>query len=165
MVHKVLDTRTKMLSVKALLRHAVYRLSLQHSGVLHFAHNTYLRILHEPRNTQWFFPFPSLNYPGGGEIFRIRPDRSWGLPSLQYNGYPVSLPGVKRPRRGLTHPPPSSAEVKERVQLYLYFPTGPSRPVPGWTLPVTEPHFRTRQNPSAVTDSLIFAMEIQDVFW
>jgi len=26
-----------------------------------------------------------------------------------------SLPGVKRPVRGVDHPPPSSAEVKERV--------------------------------------------------
>ena len=34
--------------------------------------------------------------------------------------------GVKRPGRGVDHPPPSSAEVKERVQLYLYSPSGPS---------------------------------------
>jgi hypothetical protein len=27
--------------------------------------------------------------------------------------------GVKRPGRGVNHPPPSSAEVKERVELYL----------------------------------------------
>ena len=26
---------------------------------------------------------------GGGEIFRIRPDRPWGPPSLLYNGYRV----------------------------------------------------------------------------
>jgi hypothetical protein len=25
--------------------------------------------------------------PGGGEIFSTRPDRSWGPPSLLYNGY------------------------------------------------------------------------------
>ena len=31
-----------------------------------------------------------------------------------------SFPGVKRPGRGVDHPPTSSAEVKERVQLYLY---------------------------------------------
>jgi hypothetical protein len=30
------------------------------------------------------------------------------------------IPGVKRPGRGVNHPPPSSAEVKERVELYLY---------------------------------------------
>ena len=42
-----------------------------------------------------------------------------------------SLPGVKRPGRGVDHPPPSSAEVKERVELYLYSPFGPSLPVLG----------------------------------
>ena len=35
-----------------------------------------------------------------------------------------SFPGVKRPGRGVDHPPPSSAEVKERVELYLYSPLG-----------------------------------------
>ena len=42
-----------------------------------------------------------------------------------------SFPGVKRPGRGVYHPPPSSAEVKERVELYLYFSSGPSWPVLG----------------------------------
>jgi hypothetical protein len=32
--------------------------------------------------------------PGGGEIFRTRPDRPWGPPSLLYNGYQV-FPGGK----------------------------------------------------------------------
>jgi hypothetical protein len=40
-----------------------------------------------------------------------------------------SFPGVKRPKRGVDHPPPSNAEVKERVELYLYSPSGPSWPV------------------------------------
>jgi hypothetical protein len=40
-----------------------------------------------------------------------------------------SLPGVKRPGRVVDHPPPSSAEVKERVELYLFSPSGPSWPV------------------------------------
>ena len=31
--------------------------------------------------------------PGGGEIFRIRPDRPWGLPSLLCNGYQVRFAG------------------------------------------------------------------------
>jgi hypothetical protein len=31
--------------------------------------------------------------------------------------------------------PPSSGEVKERVELYLYSPSGPSWPVLGRTLP------------------------------
>jgi hypothetical protein len=37
-----------------------------------------------------------------------------------------SFPGVMRPGRGVDHPPPSIAEVKERVELYLCFPSGPS---------------------------------------
>jgi hypothetical protein len=32
--------------------------------------------------------------PGGGEIFRTRPDRPWGPPSLLYSGYRV-FPGGK----------------------------------------------------------------------
>jgi hypothetical protein len=42
-----------------------------------------------------------------------------------------SFPEVKRPGRDVDHPTPSSAEVKERVELYLYSPSGPSRPVLG----------------------------------
>jgi hypothetical protein len=57
-------------------------------------------------------------------------------PSLLYTGYRFSFPGVKRPGRGVDHPPPSSAEVKERVELYLYAPSGPSWPVLGRTLPL-----------------------------
>jgi len=37
-----------------------------------------------------------------------------------------SFPVVKWPWRGFDHPPPSSAEVKERVELYLSSPSGPS---------------------------------------
>jgi hypothetical protein len=57
--------------------------------------------------------------PGGGEILRTRPDRPWGPPSLLYDGYRVSFPVVKRPERGVYHPLPSTAEVKERVELYI----------------------------------------------
>ena len=42
-----------------------------------------------------------------------------------------SFPGVKRPRRGGDHPPESSAEVKERVELYLYSTSGSSWSVIG----------------------------------
>jgi hypothetical protein len=40
-----------------------------------------------------------------------------------------SFPGVKRPGRAIDHPPTSSAEVKERVELYLYSSSWPS-----WTV-------------------------------
>jgi hypothetical protein len=39
--------------------------------------------------------------------------------------------------RGVDQPPLSSTEVKERVEIYLYSPVGPSRPVLGRTLPFT----------------------------
>ena len=39
--------------------------------------------------------------------------------------------GVKRPGSGAAHPPPSTAQVKERVELYLYCPSGLSWPVIG----------------------------------
>ena len=57
-------------------------------------------------------------YPGGGEIFRTRPDRPCDPLSR------VPFPGVKRPGRRVDHPPPSSAQVKVRAELYLYPPLG-----------------------------------------
>ena len=59
--------------------------------------------------------------PAGGEIFRTRTDRS-----LLYNGYQGSVLGVQRPGRGVDHPP-TSAEVKDKVELHLY-----SAPVTSW---------------------------------
>ena len=52
-----------------------------------------------------------------------------------------SLPGVKRPGHGVDHPPPSSTKVKETVELYLYYPSGPSWPVLGLTLPLLHLHW------------------------
>jgi len=49
-----------------------------------------------------------------------------------------SFPGVKLSGRGFDHPHLSSVKVKERVQLYI-FPSGPSWPVPGGTLPLPLP--------------------------
>jgi hypothetical protein len=62
---------------------------------------------------------------GGGEIFRTRPDQPWDPP----NGYRVCLSGVNLPGCADDNPPQSSVEVKERVELYPYSPSGPSRPV------------------------------------
>jgi hypothetical protein len=58
-------------------------------------------------------------------------------PALGPNQPPIQwVPGVKRPGSGADHPPSSSARVKERVELYLYSPSGPSWPVLGRILPV-----------------------------
>ena len=63
------------------------------------------------------------------EIFRTCPDRLWVLPSLLYNGYRV-FPGVKRPGRGVDHPPklaysytstpPMGLRGLFQGELYLY---------------------------------------------
>jgi hypothetical protein len=50
--------------------------------------------------------------PGGGEIFLTRPDRSWVIPR------------GKAARSWRCPPTSPSAEVKERVEIYLYFPLG-----------------------------------------
>jgi hypothetical protein len=65
-------------------------------------------------------------------------------PSVQ--SYWVSFPVIKGPGGAVNHPPPSSVEVKERVELYVYYPSGPSRPVLGRILPFAitmarEPNF------------------------
>jgi hypothetical protein len=60
--------------------------------------------------------------PAGGEIFRTCPDRPWGPPSLLYNGYRIFPGDMLRPGRDADPSPPSSAEVKNRVELYLYSP-------------------------------------------
>jgi hypothetical protein len=60
-------------------------------------------------------------------------------PGAQPTSYTMgtgSFPGVKWLGRGVEHPTTSSAEVKKRVELYLYSPSGPSWPVLGRTLPL-----------------------------
>ena len=46
--------------------------------------------------------------------------------SAPFQTGPGAHPGAKRPGRCVDHPHPSSAEVKERVGLYLYSPSGSS---------------------------------------
>jgi hypothetical protein len=55
-------------------------------------------------------------------------------PPIQW--VPGLFTGVKRPGRGVDYPPSSSARVKERVELYLCSPSGPSWPVLGRTSPL-----------------------------
>jgi len=48
-----------------------------------------------------------------GTRFSARPDRSWGPPSLLYNGYQIFPEDKVRPGRAADHSPPSSAAVME----------------------------------------------------
>ena len=66
-------------------------------------------------------------------IFLARPDRSWGPPSLLYNGYCVFTEG-KAAEAWIWPPTISSSDVKERVEVYFYSPYWPSWPVLGWPL-------------------------------
>jgi len=68
--------------------------------------------------------------PGGGEIFRTCPDRSWGPPSLLYNGYRIFPGGKVRPGRDADPSLPPRAEVLEE---YSYTST----PLRATTGPVT----------------------------
>jgi len=56
--------------------------------------------------------------PVRGVIFRTCPAQPWGPPSLLYNGYRV-FTGGKSAGAWPWPPTTSSAEVKERVELYL----------------------------------------------
>jgi hypothetical protein len=69
-----------------------------------------------------------------------------GAHPAPYKGYRVSFRGVKWPGRGVDHLPPSSAEVKEREELYLYSPSGSSWPVLGRTLPLPLPIYLFNKN-------------------
>ena len=67
----------------------------------------------------WDFPYPSRP--------ALRP------PQPSYTMCTGSFWGVKWQGCGVDHPAPSSAEVNERVELYLYSTCGPSWPLLEWT--------------------------------
>jgi len=60
-----------------------------------------------------------------------------GLTQRRAQWLPSLFPGVKRPGRCVDFPTPSSAKVKERVELYLYWPSGTTGPLLGWTYLLT----------------------------
>ena len=73
--------------------------------------------------------------PSVSKIFCTSPDWPLDLHSLLYKECWVSLQRLQQPRRGIYRPPLSSAKVQERVELYLYSPSGSAWPVIGQTLP------------------------------
>jgi hypothetical protein len=67
------------------------------------------------------------------------PVHSPGAHPASYTVGTGSFSRLKQPGCGVDHPAPASAEVKERVELYLYSTSGPSWPVLGWPLPLPLP--------------------------
>jgi hypothetical protein len=73
--------------------------------------------------SMWWRVFPHLSIP------------AHTTPSLLYNGYQV-FTGGKAAGTWRWPYTPSSAEVKERVELHFYSYSGPSWPVLSWPLPL-----------------------------
>jgi hypothetical protein len=71
---------------------------------------------------------------GGGEIFRTRPERSLGPPSLLYNGYRV-FPVGKAAGAWCWPPTPFWRRGHKRLELYLYPPCRPVQACNGTALP------------------------------
>ena len=82
--------------------------------------------------TRYGLEGPGIESRLGGRDFLHLSQTSPGAHSAPYTMGTGSFPGVKRLGRGVDHPPPHiGAEVKERVELYLYSPSGSSWPVLG----------------------------------
>ena len=109
----------------------------------------------------YFLLFCHTWKPGGGELFRIRPDRPWGPPSLLYNGYRV-FPWCKAAGTWRWPPTPSSAEVQEKLKPYIYSPFGSSWPVLGWTSPLifVTREVRKSKNKIRITSGLSRTQEL-----
>ena len=95
----------------------------------------YIRHLNRPKATRYGLDGPEIEFRWGWD-FRTCPDQPWGPPSLLYNRHRVFAGGSKAAGAWPSPPTPSIAEVKERVELNFYPPSGPSWPVLGWTLPL-----------------------------
>jgi hypothetical protein len=57
----------------------------------------------------------------GKEIFHTRPERSWALLNLLYNGYQV-FPGAEVAESGVNHPPDLAPRLKKE-QSYISAPS------------------------------------------
>lgn len=73
---------------------------------------------------------PGIEYRWG-EIFLTVQTGLGAYRSLLYNEHRIFFLGVKLSPHGVKHPPSSRAIFKERVQLYICFPSGPSQPILG----------------------------------
>jgi hypothetical protein len=74
--------------------------------------------------TRYELDGPGIESRWRGARFSAPVQTSHGAHLVSYTMGTGSFPVVQRPGRGVDHPPPSSAEVKEMVELYLYAPSG-----------------------------------------
>jgi hypothetical protein len=106
--------------------------------------------------TRYRLDGPGIESRWGGARFSAPDQTGPGAHPAFYTMGTGSFLGVKRPGRGVDHPPPSCTEVKERVQLYIYSLSGPSWPVLRWPLPylyVQDIHEYNRSRRTSCTNS------------
>jgi hypothetical protein len=115
--HSPSTERVKNLKLKKIQQHAIRisRLGIRHTlccvtdkvGTYSLSKQLYSRYSDSIRAGR-----SGDRIPVGSEIFRIRPDRPWGPPSLLYNGYRV-FHGGKAAGRGVDHPPHQAPRLKK----------------------------------------------------
>jgi hypothetical protein len=81
---------------------------------------------------------PGIESSWGARIY-VPVQTGLGAHPSSYTMDTGSFTGVKRPGRDVDHPPTYSAEVKERVHLYIRSLSGPSWPVVGRTWNAVQP--------------------------
>jgi hypothetical protein len=77
------------------------------------------------------------NPGGGGRDFSYTSVLTLWTTQPSMKHVPGHSRGLNRPGHSVNHPPSSSAEVKEIVELYVYCCSGPSWPVLSWPLSLT----------------------------
>jgi hypothetical protein len=74
-----------------------------------------------------------------------------------------SFPEVERPGPTVNYPSPSTAEVKERADLYFYFPSVPSCQVIEWPLPFLPFIFLERNLEDKILNRILRAEKFWDI--
>ena len=88
-----------------------------------YTHGDWISVMYRTRNssvgiaTRYGLDGPGIESQWGGPVQTGSEAHTHPASYIMRTG---SFPGVKQSRRGVDHPPPSSAEVKERIELYLF---------------------------------------------